>query len=323
MTHKNSILDAGWLAATMAQCPATLLPDGNIRGGPMRLSFPAVDVAIAPDLEKPDKKKFMAMLLAPRGADMTLYQSEAYKAAQKQFPNLDQPGGPTTAMLEWPFNDQAKKAHLEPFEAGNIFFSTNANEDRRPLLVDLRGAPIPNVKEKFYSGCWVLPLLNAYGWDYKNAQGATLKRGVSFGLTGLIWLADDTTMSGGSVDVQGAVGGLGNLAPPPGQLSGFGGADPSAMFTATPTLMPVPGVVPASPFAGAAPAATPSMVPGLPSTSGSPVSPAAMFPSSPPAAPPPPPPVAAKPVLLNGGDYDAHIAQGWTDALLRQHGMMA
>lgn len=294
MTHKNSILDAGWLAATMAQCPATLLPDGNIRGGPMRLSFPALDTAIAPDADKPNVKKFMAMLLLPRGADMSLYQPEAYKAAQKKFPNLDQPGGPTSAQLEWPFNDQAKKTHLDPFEAGNIFFSTNANEDRRPLCVDLRGAPIPNVKEKFYAGCWVLPILNPYGWDYKNAQGQTMKRGVSFGLAGLIWLADDTALSGGSVDVQGAIGGLAGLAPPPGQLSGFGGADPSAMFTATPTLMAPPAAPPA-------------------------------FPAPPPvaAAPPPPPPVAAKPVLLNGGDYDAHIAQGWTDALLRQHGMMA
>lgn len=304
MTHKNSVLDAGWLAATMAQCPATILPDGNVRGGPMRLSFPELVTPVVPSTDRPDVKKFMAILLLPRGADMSLYQAEAYKAGQRKFPNLDQPGGPTTAQLEWPFNDQAKKTHLEPFEAGNIYFSTNANEDRRPLCVDLRGAPIPNVKEKFYSGCWVLPILNPYGWDHKNAQGQTIKRGVSMGLSGLIWLADDNTMSAGSVDVQGAVGGLGGLAPPPGQLTGFGGADPSAMFTTTA----------AAPFAPAGvPVAGVGLVPSAP------VMPAAS--PFPPAAPPPP--VAAKPVLLNGGNYDDHIAQGWTDALLRQHGMMA
>lgn len=330
MTHKNSVLDTGWLAATMAQCPATILPDGNIRGGPMRLSFPSLDAAIAPSTERPDVRKFMAMLLAPRGADMSLYQAEAYKAGQKQFPNLDQPGGPTTAMLEWPFNDQAKKTHLDPFEAGNIYFSTNANEDRRPLCVDLRGAPIPNVKEKFYAGCWVLPVLNSYGWDYKNGQGQTMKRGVSFGLSALIWLADDTPLSGGSVDVQDAVGGLGGLAPPPGQLTGFGGADPSAMFTTTAAPPAMPGMVPTSPFPPAPVGAMPGTPPlgnGVPTSA--PVVPGmAGFgpPATTPASPfsPAPPPPAAKVMLPHvQGTYEAHIAQGWTDELLRSHGMMA
>jgi hypothetical protein len=321
MTMKGSVLDTAWLAATIAQCPPTLLPDGNLRGGPMRLSFPALDTPVVPSSDRPDVKKFMAMLLLPPNSDMSLYHAEAYKAGQKKFPNLDQPGGPTTAQLEWPFNDQAKKTHLDPFVAGSIFFSTNANEDRRPLCVDLRGAPIPNVKEKFYAGCWVLPILNPYGWAHTNAQGQVIKRGVSFGLAGLIWLADDTALSGGSIDVQGAIGGLGALAPPPGSLSGFGGVDASAMFTTT-------AGAPAAPVASAFPSGEPRAA-GMPAALAAPYAPPApaVFPPAAPAAAPvapPPPPPAGKALLPHvQGTYDAHIAAGWTDAMLVQHGMMA
>lgn len=292
MTHKNSVLDAGWLAATMAQCPATLLPDGNIRTGPVRLAFAnALPEPLAGDSKRPDDKKFSTHILFPRGADMAFYQQAAFKAAQSEWPNLDQAGGPVSAALEWPFGDQAKKAQHDPFEPGSVFMTVKANADRRPLYVDLRGAPIIDVKGKFYSGAWVLAIINPYAWTYEK-----MKRGVSFGLNGLIWLADDTAAAGGGMDISAATGDLGSLTPPPGQLSGFGGADPSAMFTTTPTLMPAPMAPPAAP---------------------------SPFPPPVAAAPPPPPPVVAKPVLLNGGDYDAHIAQGWTDALLRQHGMMA
>lgn len=295
MTHKNSVLDAGWLAATMAQCPPTILANGDLRTGPVRLAFTnGLAEPIAQDSKRPDDKKFSTSILFPRGTDMGPYQQAALKAAQSEWPNLDQAGGPVSAALEWPFNDQAKKAQHEPFEAGNIFMTVKANPDRRPLYVDLRGAPIPNVKEKFYSGAWVLAVLNPYAWTYEK-----MKRGVSFGMSALIWLADDTAAAGNGLDVSAAIGDLGGLAPPPGQLSGFGGADPSAMFTTTAAP---------SPFA---PPAAPSPFPPLPPL------PAAVF------VPPAPPPPPARPVLLNGGDYDAHILAGWTDATLRQHGMMA
>jgi len=36
----------------------------------------------------------------------------------------------------------------------------------------------------------------------------------------------------------------------------------------------------------------------------------------------PPPPMRRMTAAANGATYDAMIAQGWTDALLIQHGMM-
>lgn len=46
-------------------------------------------------------------------------------------------------------------------------------------------------------------------------------------------------------------------------------------------------------------------------------------PPAPAAAAPPPPPVAPARVMLTGQNYEAMIGQGWTDALLIQHGHMA
>lgn len=88
---------------------------------------------------------------------------------------------------------------------------------------------------------------------------------------------------------------------------GFGTAPAPAGMSATPIgMMPAPAA-PATPAAPAAPAA--------------PLAPNTAF------LQPPPPPVPAAPVrqmtaAANGASYESFIANGWTDDLLRQHGMM-
>lgn len=93
---------------------------------------------------------------------------------------------------------------------------------------------------------------------------------------------------------------------------------------APPTGVPaIPGAVPMAPAAYAPPAA-PVATPPIPVTP----NPAFLqVPPPAPAAPMAPPPAPAAPVrqmtaAANGVPYEAYIAQGWTDALLVQHGMM-
>lgn len=108
----------------------------------------------------------------------------------------------------------------------------------------------------------------------------------------------------------------------------FGPDVSAAGFGASPlpagaSMTPPPSAVPM-------PAAAPSLPPALPVAAGPiPVVPNVGFLQVPPpaVAPVPPPVVAAPPArqmtaAANGVPYEAYIAQGWTDALLVQHGMM-
>lgn len=144
--------------------------------------------------------------------------------------------------------------------------------------------------------------------------------------------------------------------------AGFGAAPlpVGASMTPPPSAVPlpalpnVPGVAPAPSYAPAAPAmpapamayAPPAVpapvgIPSIPGVAPAPLAPAGSVPM--PAAPvpvapapipvvpnpgfvqmPPPPPAPAKQMTAaaQGVSYEAYIAQGWTDALLVQHGMM-
>lgn len=96
-----------------------------------------------------------------------------------------------------------------------------------------------------------------------------------------------------------------------------------------PAAPPAPGAPPSTPAAppvpaspAAAPAAPPAPVTPNAAILGAPapvVAPPAPVPSPVVATPPAP----AKPVMNNGGDYDAHIQAGWTDAMLREKGWIA
>lgn len=114
--------------------------------------------------------------------------------------------------------------------------------------------------------------------------------------------------------------GFGGAALPPGAsavpVGGFAPAAPGV--PAAPTGYPAPTPTPQAPAAYAPPVAPPPVVvtpnPAILAAPGVPVAPAA-----------PLPPVAAvhqMTAAANNVPYESYVAQGWTDALLRQHGMM-
>lgn len=112
-------------------------------------------------------------------------------------------------------------------------------------------------------------------------------------------------------------------AVPPGypaaapQTPGYPAAMPPAMGA---PAMGAPGAYPAAPGSPAMPAAPgmPPAVPGVPPHPGILTPPA--VPGVPPAAPAAP--VRVMTAAAGGVGYDAYIAQGWTDAMLVQHGLM-
>jgi len=112
-------------------------------------------------------------------------------------------------------------------------------------------------------------------------------------------------------------------AVPPGypvaapQTPGFPAAMPPAMGA---PAMGAPGAYPAAPGSAAMPAAPgmPPAVPGVPPHPGILTPPA--VPGMPPAAPAAP--VRVMTPAAGGVAYEAYIGQGWTDAMLVQHGLM-
>jgi len=189
-----SDMDPSWVADHWTKLPFVILPDGNIRGGPSRLSFPWLFTK-QPAIEEGNEPKHAASFLFPAGADLSLPKREAGATAVAKWANAGQPGGPA---LTTPFKDQGDKSY-EGYVAGSTFITCTS--EQRPILVDVRGAPIID-PEKFYPGCWVLPIIRPFAYDRK------VKKGVSFGLQGCIWIADDRRLGGGGVDVNAAVAGI-------------------------------------------------------------------------------------------------------------------
>lgn len=116
----------------------------------------------------------------------------------------------------------------------------------------------------------------------------------------------------------------GNPAAPPAGATPSPGAGSPAPASAPPS-QPYTGYMdPSGNPQGGQPAST-AAAPSHPTTPPS-ATPATGSPSSPPAPPPAAPPASSEPVMLpaaNGATYQQMIAAGWTDDLLRQHGMMA
>jgi hypothetical protein len=102
--------------------------------------------------------------------------------------------------------------------------------------------------------------------------------------------------------------------------AGFGASPLPAGASVTPPAgaIPMPGAAPGLP---GGPAAAPGLPGGAQATPAVPVVPNVGFVQVPPPAAPTAP-VRQMTPAANGVPYEAYIAQGWTDALLVQHGMM-
>lgn len=152
---------------------------------------------------------------------------------------------------------------------------------------------------------------------------ATVSKGIGFWLSG-IRLIDSTTprIAGVGQNASAAFGAAPVVGAPAAPALGA----PGQAAPAAPQAPAVPGQLPAGPpavgMAAPAPAVpgitanTPGVVPnaGFMTVPGVPVAPAA--------PPAPAAPVRTMTALANGATYEAMLANGWTDALLIQHGYM-
>lgn len=189
MNHSD--MDPAWIEQMWAKFPCQKVVDangaenGNYRTGPVRGSFLNVFERGKPIAPNP-QGKYSATALFPPAADLSVLKEAATAAALGKWPTAGQPGGPT---LHTPFRQQSEKANLDGYTPGGIFIVGVADQ-RQPYIVDSRGVPITD-RTQAQSGYWYLMVLRPFVFD------SGLKKGVSFGLNGLMMIAKDKEFGGG------------------------------------------------------------------------------------------------------------------------------
>ncbi len=216
MTNKT----AAWIANATKGNPAVLLESGNVRMPPCRLSYANV---VKPGKDSVDKVtgaiikgRYGASLLFAEGADLTAARAGRMAMMKTAFPK-----NPDGLGFEDPIKDQGD--HVAPSEGGtnkmgkttggyvpgSFYISANANLEYPPTLTVLEGGKPDYARgsqeellAKFYSGAWVIPTLTIFhGRNPTNPN-------IFFGLSSVLWIADDQKFGGGGGDGPDAYAGI-------------------------------------------------------------------------------------------------------------------
>lgn len=198
---KDSDMDPKWVEEMWQKFPCVKVVDqngvenGNYRTGPVRGSFLNI-LSRSPVKQQADGSKiggkYGGSALFPVAADISLLGGAARDLALTKWPDY----GKTNAeghnigpKLNSPFNRQDEKLKFEGYTPGGIFITAVADQ-RQPYIVDARGVPITE-ERLVYPGAWFLFVIRPFIFD----KG--VNKGVSFGLQGLMKIADDKDIGGG------------------------------------------------------------------------------------------------------------------------------
>lgn len=206
---KGSEVNPAWLQQVYAANPPQQIrnPDGSLADnafltGPVRLSFVYLMDARKPQptAQQPNPTPyFTATCLFPPGADLSALQQEHARRCREEFPRNATPDGQVFGLYPT-FADQGQKPQLESFTPGGVFVEMRANLDHRPQVLDSRMNPIAE-KTRVYSGVWAICAGRFYAIG-KNSADPTMKKGVRFGLTSVMIIADDKKLAGSSADAK-------------------------------------------------------------------------------------------------------------------------
>lgn len=157
--------------------------NGNIRTGPVRLSFPHLFTRQKP-MNNEKEGKFGCSLLFPIGVDWSPLKKAANDAATAEW------GTKLPGKLKSPLLDaHATSPDTDGYEKGMLLI--RANSTQQPGCVDRQMRPITD-PAVFYAGCWVIATLRAFAYD------VDLNKGVSFGLQNVQFFADGEPFGGRS-----------------------------------------------------------------------------------------------------------------------------
>lgn len=205
-----------WIQRALQQNPCVDLGDGNYRTCPGRLSFPNIFSRSKP-IPPATEGKYGANFVFPVGADINLLAKAAEACAIDKWPK----GG---GKLKGPFKPQEDMLKYEGYEAGGFYISATADKTP-PRVFDSRQVPIID-ESRVYPGVWAVAIIRPFAYD----KG--VNKGVSFGLQGLMIIADDKQLGGGGIEPQKAFGGV-QIDAEVNPAAGFGGGGSEADIAAS------------------------------------------------------------------------------------------
>lgn len=230
MGERNSRIPNATVEGWWKAYPNTMLDNGNLRTGPLRLGFVHLfKPQEAMEAGKPDK--YAATLLFPWCANLDVIRVEMGRAATEKWADKA-----ATFSLHNPLKDQQEKAQYDGFVPGE--FCITATGERQPPLVDQNLAPLTN-KASLYPGVWAMCTIRVFTFETRHPQsGAVLKRGIGWGLQSVMKIADDNEQGGGGSDPNADFAGVSigqevNPAAMFGTGTTAGGAAPAAVDPAS------------------------------------------------------------------------------------------
>lgn len=189
-----------WVARVVADNPISLLPNGNVRTCPVRLSFPHLLTPSKPTKEKPEGS-YGSTLLFPFGIDDSVLRKAATEVVAASLPAALQPGGPRVFN---PFKvvkaaDDPNWQKGDPTDASEGYVRgalvLRCNSTAAILTVDQRLAPITDTA-RIYPGVWAICTIRPYWFSGDTNKGPT------FGLQSVMIVADDVNLGGGAANPQ-------------------------------------------------------------------------------------------------------------------------
>jgi len=246
---KDSKIAPDWVQRMVAANPLTKQPDGTFRSMPVRLAFVHL-MKPNPNNKNDDgtpkaTPTYEVTALCPPGSMEQLQAvlwPEIYALLRQEFPHNIDPQGKPFGLHQPGWRDQGEKQQYTGYTPGLPFLRMTTQY--KPQIVDPAMNPIVD-ENRVYAGVWALLNFNIYTFG-KNPPRP--KKGVSFGLQGVMLIADDSKLAGGAPDPATQFAGVNVDAKfdPAGQFGA--GASPSS-------FMPPPtSVAPPAPPAFAPPA---------------------------------------------------------------------
>jgi hypothetical protein len=237
---KNSRMTDDWVQRAVAQNPFQKMPNGDWRTCPVRLAFAHI-IKPNPNVKNDDgtpksTPSYEVTALLPPGAQEQLNATvwpELYGLYKQSFPqNINPQGQPFGLHLPW--RDQGEKQQFAGYTAGLPFIRFTSQY--QPQVVDPAQNPIVD-ENRVYSGVWAILAFNMFEFG-KNPPRP--KKGYSFGLQGVMIIADDEKLSGGGIDPKTAFAGVNVDARFDATLAFGAAARPGAMPPPASSIMPPP-----------------------------------------------------------------------------------
>ena len=213
MPMKDSRLTDAWIAKMVAANPMMILPNGSIRTGPVRLAFTSLFEARKPGKRDTAGKpsSWGAALLFPPGSEdgvRSVLYPEWLRVARQELPRQFSADGQPFGLI-WPVHAcegvpgpggvfQNSKLHLPGYTKGLYYLDSSSRF--QPDVVDGAMNPITD-PARGYSGVWAVAVLSPYSYDRE-------KKGVGFGLRGVMLIADDEQLYKPGLDAPAAFAGV-------------------------------------------------------------------------------------------------------------------